>query len=125
MMLQNAPVVAFVATTDLGRARAFFGDRLGLPLRSEDDFACVFDAAGTPLRVNRVDSLTPAPYTILGWTVADAGATARALAARGVEILRFDGMGQDEDGVWTAPGGARVVWFHDPDGNTLSVTQEG
>jgi predicted enzyme related to lactoylglutathione lyase len=124
-MLETAPVVAFAPTTDLGLARRFFGDVLGLPLRSEDGFACVFDAGGTPLRVNLVEQLTPAPYTILGWNVPDAGAAARALAARGVEILRFDGMGQDDDGVWTAPGGARVVWFHDPDGNTLSVTQDG
>jgi len=25
--------------------------------------------------------------------------------------------------VWQAPGGAKVAWFKDPDGNTLSVTQ--
>jgi len=123
-MLESASVVAFVPTTDLGRARDFFGGVLGLPLRSEDGFACVFDAAGTPLRVNLVEQLTPAPYTILGWTVPDAGAAARALTERDVEVLRIDGIGQDEDGVWTAPGGARVVWFHDPDGNTLSVTQD-
>ena len=40
----------------------------------------------------------------------------------GVEPLRYEGMEQDEAGVWTAPGGARIVWFQDPDGNTLSLT---
>jgi hypothetical protein len=30
-------------------------------------------------------------------------------------------MDQDEDGVWTAPNGAQVAWFKDPDGNTLSL----
>jgi predicted enzyme related to lactoylglutathione lyase len=32
-------------------------------------------------------------------------------------------MGQDERGIWAAPGGARVAWFKDPDGNTLSLGQ--
>jgi hypothetical protein len=32
-------------------------------------------------------------------------------------------MTQDEHGVWTAPSGAKVAWFKDPDGNLLSLTQ--
>ena len=44
------------------------------------------------------------------------------MAALGVEFLRFDGLEQDAAGVWSAPSGARVAWFHDPDGNVLSVT---
>jgi hypothetical protein len=31
--------------------------------------------------------------------------------------------GSDLD-VWTAPGGARVAWFPDPDGNTLSLQED-
>jgi predicted enzyme related to lactoylglutathione lyase len=38
-----------------------------------------------------------------------------------VEFLRFDGMEQDGRGIWRAPSGARVAWFADPDGNTLSL----
>jgi catechol 2,3-dioxygenase-like lactoylglutathione lyase family enzyme len=123
-MLESAPVVAFAPTIDLARAREFFGGALGLPLVSDDGFACVFDAGGTRLRVTLVEDLTPAPFTILGWAVADARAAAGELTARGVELLRVDGIGQDADGVWTAPGGAQVVWFKDPDGNTQSVTQD-
>ena len=48
---------------------------------------------------------------------------AKELAAAGIESKRFDGMAQDEFGIWTAPGGARVLWFADPDGNVLSLTQ--
>jgi len=32
-------------------------------------------------------------------------------------------MAQDEYGIWLAPGGARVAWFKDPDGNLLSITE--
>ena len=38
-------------------------------------------------------------------------------------MRRLDGMQQDERGIWTAPSGARVAWFRDPDGNTLSLSQ--
>ena len=53
----------------------------------------------------------------------DLRATVMGLADAGVEFLRFDSMGQDADGVWTTPDGDQVAWFHDPDGNTLSLTQ--
>ena len=42
--------------------------------------------------------------------------------AKGVRFTRYDGMGQDEAGIWTTPSGDRVAWFTDPDGNTLSLT---
>ena len=45
------------------------------------------------------------------------------LARRGVAFERYDGLQQDAAGVWTAPGGARIAWFRDPDGNVLSLTQ--
>jgi len=32
-------------------------------------------------------------------------------------------MGQDKLGIWTSPSGARIAWFKDPDGNTLSLTE--
>jgi predicted enzyme related to lactoylglutathione lyase len=32
-------------------------------------------------------------------------------------------MEQDDLGIWTTPGGDRIAWFTDPDGNVLSLTQ--
>ena len=123
MTLGSAQLVAFAGATDLGRAREFYAGVLGLPLESEDGFACVFRAGDTRLRLTRVDQVVPAPYTVLGWTVGDLERTIVELSARGIEFRRYDGMTQDELGVWTAPSGARVAWFKDPDGNVLSLTQ--
>jgi predicted enzyme related to lactoylglutathione lyase len=123
--LEHADVIGFASTTDLARAREFFEGRLGLTCTHEDGFAVVFDGNGTMVRVSLVEELHPAPFTILGWRVDDITATARTLAARGVEFLRFEGMSQDVDGVWSTPDGGRVAWFHDPDGNTLSLTEFG
>jgi catechol 2,3-dioxygenase-like lactoylglutathione lyase family enzyme len=115
--------VAFVATRDPGRAKKFYRDTLGLRLVSEDEFALVFDAAGTMLRVTRVQELAAAKYTVLGWQVRDIGQTAKQLQQAHVALERYPGMQQDELGIWNAPSGAKVAWFKDPDGNTLSITQ--
>ena len=90
-MLQAGEVIAFAASADLRRTRAFYEQVLGL--------------------------------RVIGWRVADIAATARGLAGRGVLFIRYDGMEQDENGVWTTPGGDKVAWFADPDGNVLSLTQ--
>ena len=123
-MLTNSKTIAFIGTTNPDHARAFYRDILGLRLVSEDPFALMFDSNGTPLRVVVVEKVSVAPYTVLGWLVSDVGTAVRALSERGVSFLRFDGMEQDERGIWNAPGGARVAWFNDPEGHVLSLTQE-
>ena len=123
-MLESSDLVAFVAATDLRRARAFYEQTLGLPVLEQNDFACVLDAHGTTLRVTAVPEVARGGYTVLGWRVADIITEVRGLTARGVSFLRYDGMSQDEHGIWTAPGGAKVAWFADPNGNTLSLTQD-
>ena len=122
-MLQSAKLVAFSATSDAARAKAFYGDVLGLRLISEDGFALVFDAQGTTLRVSLVKDVVTAPYTVLGWEVSDIVAAVRGLVAKGVQFERYPWMHQDELGVWSAPDGGSVAWFKDPDGNLLSVSQ--
>jgi len=123
-MLTNAPVMAFVATIRPDAARAFYADVLGLNLTSEDQFALAFDAGGTMLRVAKVEMLQPAPFTVLGWVVDDIESKATELAGRGVRFEQYgEWMQQDPLGIWTSPSGARIAWFKDPDGNTLSLTQ--
>jgi len=124
-MLQADDVIAFVGSADLRQAQAFYEQVLGLRAIEQNDFACVFDANGTMLRVTAVAEVARSGYTVLGWRVADIAATVRGLTERGVVFLRYDGMGQDENGVWTTPGGDKVAWFADPDGNVLSLTQFG
>jgi catechol 2,3-dioxygenase-like lactoylglutathione lyase family enzyme len=122
-MLGSEKLVALVATRDPGRAKEFYGGTLGLRLVSEDQFALVFDCGGTMLRVTRVPELVTAPYTVLGWRVRDIVSTANRLREAHVALERYPGVQQDELGIWNSPSGARVAWFKDPDGNTLSITQ--
>ena len=122
-MLGSEKIMSFVGVSDADRARVFYRDTLGLSLISEDGFALAFDVGGIMLRVTPVHEVRPQPHTVLGWQVKDATATARVLAKAGVQLERYPHVQQDEDGVWTAPGGAKIAWFKDPDGNVLSIAQ--
>ena len=123
-LAQNSPV-GFIPTTKPEAARAFFEKTLGLRFESADDFAIVFrlGSAGIMLRVTIAPEFTPNPFTIFGWQTDDIVASVTELAAKGVEFTRYGFIEQDERGIWNAPGGTRVAWFKDPDGNTLSLSQ--
>jgi catechol 2,3-dioxygenase-like lactoylglutathione lyase family enzyme len=121
-MLADATFIGFIPVRDLANARAFYEETLGLRVVDDTPFALVLDAGGTMLRVTPAPGLAARPFTIAGWQVPDIDATVRALAGRGVEFTRYDGLAQDDLGIWATPGGDRVAWFTDPDGNTLSLT---
>lgn len=116
-------IVAFVATRNAEKAKEFYRDKLGLKFVSDDGFALVFDIAGTMFRIARVKELATAPYTVLGWEVQAIEKAVSDLVKKGVSFERFPGVPQDEQGIWSAPGGAKVAWFKDPDGNILSLSQ--
>ena len=122
-ILETAKPVIVICTRDRARAAEFYRETLGLAFAYEDNFATVFNVGGITLRVSTVTDFTPHEHTILGFNVPDVAATVRALREKGVTFNIYQGFGQDELGIWSAPGGTvRVAWFKDPDGNVLSVT---
>jgi catechol 2,3-dioxygenase-like lactoylglutathione lyase family enzyme len=116
------PFIGFIAVRDLSEARKFYEGILGLRAVEDAPFALVLDANATMLRLTPVAGLAAQPFTIAGWQVPDITAAVRSLADKGVRFTRYDSMDQDDLGIWTTPGGDRVAWFKDPDGNTLSLT---
>jgi catechol 2,3-dioxygenase-like lactoylglutathione lyase family enzyme len=122
-VLRTAEAVAFLPSEDLDRSERFYQGVLQLALVSRSPFASVFQVGGGTLRVTKVDDLRPQPFTVLGWLVADLRATIRELRGRETELLRYEGLDQDDDRIWTTPNGDLVAWFQDPDGNILSLTQ--
>jgi catechol 2,3-dioxygenase-like lactoylglutathione lyase family enzyme len=124
-MLGSSDIVAFAAATDLDRARSFYEGKLGLRVVRQNQFVCVFDANGTRLMVTAVPEVASPGYTVLGWRVADIKQVMEGLTEAGIEFARYDGMDQDASGVWTTPGGDKIAWFSDPDGNNLSLTEFG
>jgi len=117
-------IIGFVTIVDISRAKDFYRDILGLRLvKEEPPFALVFEANGIMLRLGMAKELPPAHGTVLGWQVQEIAATVKNLGHAGVRFERFEGMDQDELGIWSSPSGAKVAWFKDPDGNILSLTE--
>ena len=125
MPLADARPVAMIATGDRKAAEPFYAEALGLRRKGDDGFAALFDLAGVTLRLTQVPGYSAPPHPVLGWEVADIEAAVAALVERGVAINMYEGLGQDPAGIWTAPDGScKVVFFSDPDGNGLSLTQK-
>jgi predicted enzyme related to lactoylglutathione lyase len=119
------------AVDDVPRARAFYGDTLGIELTvlDEQNGLISLHLAGDrdTLIYNKPD-FVPATYTILNFKVDDIDAAVDELTGRGVEVERYDGMPQDEKGIMRgieAGMGPDIAWFKDPAGNILSVLQDG
>jgi catechol 2,3-dioxygenase-like lactoylglutathione lyase family enzyme len=124
-MVELKRIVGFLITTKSDEAIQFYRDKLGFKFVQDDGFALVFDAHGTVLRISKMKAgqFAPAQYTVLGWEVEGIEDAVAQLAARGVAFERYPQMPQDQNGIWVAPGGDKVAWFKDPDGNVLSLSQ--
>lgn len=115
--------ISFVATAEPEKARAFYGDVLGLELVENSPYALVFSDGGNTLRVQIVAELSPAKHTVHGWQVTEIEREIEELVPKGVEFLTFDQLGQNASGVWKSPDGHKIAWFKDPSGNILSLTE--
>jgi catechol 2,3-dioxygenase-like lactoylglutathione lyase family enzyme len=122
-MLSDIKLKAFIPTIQPDKARIFYQDILGLKLLSQDQFGLDFDAHGSLLRVAIVNELSPQPFTVLGFNLVDIIDMIKALNKKGVKFERYSYFEQDDFGIWVSPGGSRVAWFKDPDGNLLSLTE--
>jgi hypothetical protein len=105
----NAKIIAFVATTDAAKSRAFYEGVLGLVPILEDEFAIVLDANGVELRIQKVQTLTPQPQTQLGWSVISLEEVVRALRAKGVVLESSPVIGAKCDSPATRGEGAGGV----------------
>ncbi len=115
--------MGFVPTRDLAAAGAFYGGLLGLRRIASTPLAEVYDVSGARLCLTRSDDVEPTGQTVFAWGVEDLGATVARMRDAGIELISYAGLDLDADGAWTSPGGARVVWFNDPEGHILSVMQ--
>ena len=122
-MLAQEKLVAFLATSNSAAAPAFYEGVLGLTFVGEHEHLITFDSGAARLALQKTDVVTPRVGTSLGWTVSDLRGLMRRLIERGVTFERFEGMEQDELGVWSPAGPSTgVAWFKDPDGNLLSLS---
>ncbi len=119
----NGKLIGFAPITDGERAKAFYEGVLSLTFVADDGFAMVFRSSTNMVRLAKMPEVKPAQFTVMGWETETIVDDVQALTAKGVTFLRYGFMEQDALGIWTAPGGDRVAWFTDPDGNVLSLSQ--
>ncbi|WP_343520567.1 VOC family protein [Sphingomonas sp.] len=124
MELRSTEPVSFLYASDRDRALGFYCDQMGLTLRSSDPFGDFIAMDHAVIRLTVMPEFKAGQHPVFGWNVPDIRTSVQALRDKGVAFTIYDGMGQDEDGIWTAPGGtAKVAWFADPDGNVLSLSE--
>lgn len=125
-MFANTKAYSGFAVDDVGRAREFYGETLGLKtsvLDEENGLISLHLAGNRDTLVYQKPDFTPATYTILNFSVDDIDKAVDELAARGVTFERYDGFEQDEKGIARGEGPS-IAWFKDPAGNILSVIEE-
>lgn len=116
-------LVGFVPIADAERSTAFYRGLLGLELVKDDGFALVFRSGENMMRLVKMAAVNPAPFTIIGWQTEAIEDEVQGLTSKGVVFHRYSFLQHDDQGIWTAPGGDKVAWFADPDGNVLSLSQ--
>ena len=127
MSLLDAQVRATVAVADIARAAEFYETTLGLsphPSEGMDEVRIYPCAEGSLLQVYASEHAGTATATVASWSASDFESVVEELSAKGVSFERYAAQAADEDGVHTF-GEHKVVWFRDPDGNTLAVDNGG
>ena len=122
-MLGQSKAYSGFAVDDLGQARQFYGDTLGVKTSEEYDLLTLHPAGARPTLVYEKADIQPANYTILNFPVDDIDAAVDGLTSRGAHMERYEGFQQDERGIFREEG-PYIAWFKDPAGNILSVLQE-
>jgi catechol 2,3-dioxygenase-like lactoylglutathione lyase family enzyme len=121
-MFANTKAFSGFAAPDIEAAREFYGEKLGLNTSMEDDLLILRIAGDRDTMVYPKPDFTPATYTILNFPVDDVEQAVDELTARGVEFERYEGMEQDEKGIFRGEG-PLIAWFKDPAGNILAVLE--
>lgn len=120
-MFRDAKAFSGFAVNDIDRARAFYGDTLGVQV---DDIAGgmlqLTLGTGAKVLIYPKPDHTPATFTILNFPADDVDAAIDALTAKGVPFEHYPEMGTDAKGIMRDQG-PTIAWFRDPAGNILSV----
>lgn len=125
-MLQNFPVHASVAASDIGRARTWYQEKLGLdPKKTDPGGGMWFEfAGGSWLLVYSSGAAGTAQNTVAGWTVEDIEAVMDELRSHGVVFEEYDMPGiRTVNGIATWEGMAKSAWFKDSEGNTFEISE--
>ena len=124
-MLSDATVTANIPAADLGRAKQFYADMLGLTPDREGTGGLVYRTeAGSVFFVYETQYAGMAGHTIAQLHVDDLDVEVKELQARGMTFEHYDMDGVAWDGaIATVPEMGRAAWFKDSEGNILCLDE--
>ena len=122
-MLGDYPIYPVLLATDLGAARRFYHDQIGLEIINESDAAIVFRCGNTQLSVTKSTTGTADEQTQASWRVDDVKAEVANLRSRGVKVEEYDTPGLKTEGGIADIGFAWAAWIIDPGKNALGILQ--
>jgi predicted enzyme related to lactoylglutathione lyase len=120
-MFADTKAFSGFSVDDLEKAKAFYGETLGIPVSEEHGMLQLHLAGDRDTLVYPKSNHVPATYTILNFPVPDIEAAVDELVTRGVQFEHYEGL--DAKGI-NRQGGPLIAWFTDPAGNILSVLQQ-
>ena len=124
-MFRDTKAFSGFSADDIGRAKEFYADTLGLNVTEDHGMLQLKLAGGATVLVYPKPGHEPARFTILNFSVGDIEAAVDELTKRGVEFERYEGeLGTDEKGIFRGEG-PLIAWFRDPAGNILRSSKSG
>src|SRR2546423_14563001 len=102
-MFRDTKAFSGFSVDDLGRAKAFYGDTLGLEVGEEHGLLHLRLGSGASVLVYPKENHEPATFTILNFPVPNIEAAVGELRAAGVELERYEGIPADEHGIVRGP----------------------
>ena len=123
-MFKNTKAFSSFSVNDLEKARAFYGQTLGVTVAEMPEGLQLNLAGGGMVFIYPKPGHTPASFTVLNFQVDDIEAAVAELTKRNVDLERYEGdLKTDEKGIHRGEKGPTIAWFKDPAGNILSVVQ--
>ncbi|MEA3195570.1 MAG: hypothetical protein QOD26_3903 [Betaproteobacteria bacterium] len=123
-MLQKSPMYAYIPVKDVGRARQFYEQKVGLKPKEEVAGGVVYEfAANTACFMYPTPNAGTSRASQAFWQVDDVEREVAELKKRGVTFEDYDMPGmKTKEGIAVA-GGAKSAWFKDPDGNIMALIE--
>ncbi len=123
-MLRDRMIHPILPAADLGRAKAWYAEKLGLDPSMEAEGILGYRSGSTIFTIYETGSAGTARNTAAIWVVDDLDREMAALRARGVVFENYDFPDlKTVDGVMADPGGSKAAWFTDSEGNILGLSQ--
>jgi catechol 2,3-dioxygenase-like lactoylglutathione lyase family enzyme len=125
-VLDRSPIYASIPAHDIGRAREWYSDKLGLDPMMEMDGTLLYATGTTMFSIYETPSAGTGKHTIATWVVDDIDAVMAHLRSRGV-VFEDYGLGDagpnTENGIQRNPAGGGAAWFTDSEGNVIGLAE--